>query len=96
MSRLQTIKRPEVIAALVEGTSINATVLMTGVAKRVILKPLNEIACVWAKFHDRIVRNVKVHRRDCAFVGFKSCEGSSLVVPQNGAQFLVYRLPGMI
>jgi len=35
MNRLATEKRTAVIAALVEGTSINATCRMTGVAKTV-------------------------------------------------------------
>jgi hypothetical protein len=37
MNRLIAEKRVQVVAALVEGTSINATVRMTGVAKLTIL-----------------------------------------------------------
>jgi hypothetical protein len=37
MNRLNTAKRAQVIAALVEGVSINATSRMTGVAKHTVL-----------------------------------------------------------
>ena len=40
MNRLATDKRTAVISALCEGTSINATCRMTGVAKHTILKLL--------------------------------------------------------
>lgn len=38
MNRLPTEKRVQVVAALVEGSSINSIVRMTGVAKHTILK----------------------------------------------------------
>lgn len=48
MSRLATDKRTAVIAALVEGASINATCRMTGVAKHTILKLLKDMGCACA------------------------------------------------
>lgn len=41
MNRLPIEKRTAVIAALVEGTSINATCRMTGLAKHTVLKLLD-------------------------------------------------------
>jgi hypothetical protein len=46
MNRLSTDKRTQVIAALVEGTSINATCRMTGVAKHTVLNLLRDLGCV--------------------------------------------------
>jgi len=45
MSRLASEKRSQVIAPLVEGTSINATCRMTGVAKHTVLKLLKDLGC---------------------------------------------------
>jgi IS1 family transposase len=62
MNRLATDKRIAVIAALVEGTSVNATCRMTGVAKHTVLKLLKEMGCASAAYHDAHVRNVRVRR----------------------------------
>ena len=43
MNKLKIEKQVQVIAALVEGTSINATCRMTGVAKNTVLKLLADI-----------------------------------------------------
>ncbi len=75
MNRLTTDKRCQVIAALVEGTSINSTCRITGVAKHTILKLLKDSGCAAANYHDTHVRNLRVHRLQCdeiwAFVGAK-------------------------
>ena len=65
MNRLTTDKRCQVIAALVEGTSVNATCRMTGVAKHTVLKLLKDVGCAAASFHDANVRNLKVRRLQC-------------------------------
>jgi hypothetical protein len=65
MNVLKTEKRAQVIAALVEGTSINATSRMTGVAKHTILKLLRDLGCASAAYHDAHVRNVTVRRIQC-------------------------------
>lgn len=75
MNRLDTEKRVRVIAALVEGNSIRATVRMTGVAKNTIVKLLNELGCACAGYHNQYVRNLRVRRLQCdeiwSFVGAK-------------------------
>ncbi len=75
MNRLTTDKRVQVISALVEGVSVNATCRMTGVAKHTVLKLLRDIGCASAAYHDRHVRNVRVRRLQCdeiwQFVGAK-------------------------
>jgi hypothetical protein len=62
MNCLSTEKRTQVIAALVEGTSINATCRITGVAKHTVLKLLRHLGCAAASYHDRHVRNLRVRR----------------------------------
>jgi IS1 family transposase len=65
MNRLKTEKRTQVIAALVEGNSINATMRMTGVAKHTILNLLKDLGCACAEYHNAAVRNLKVRRVQC-------------------------------
>ena len=62
MNCLASSKRTAVIAALVEGTSINATCRMTGVAKNTVLRLLKHLGCVAAPHHDANVRNLRVRR----------------------------------
>jgi hypothetical protein len=62
MNRLATDKRSAVVAALVEGMSINATCRTTGVAKHTVLKLLKEIGCACAAYHNEYVRNLRVRR----------------------------------
>src|SRR5579863_1921976 len=75
MNRLSTAKRIQVIAALVEGNSINATCRMLGVGKHTVLRLLEDAGCACAAFHDENVRNLSVRRLQCdeiwAFVGAK-------------------------
>jgi hypothetical protein len=65
MNRLATDKRIAVVAALVEGTSINATYRMTGVAKHTVLKLLKDLGCAAASYHDLHVRNISMHYNFC-------------------------------
>ena len=62
MNRLATDKRTAVVAALVEGTSINATCRITGVAKHTVLRLLKDLGCACAAYHDAHVRNLRVRR----------------------------------
>jgi IS1 family transposase len=76
MNRLSTEKRVRVVAALVEGTSINSIVRMTGVAKHTILNLLEDLGCACAAYHHRNVRGIRVRRLQCdeiwQFVGAKN------------------------
>jgi IS1 family transposase len=65
MNKLKRDKQAQVIAALVEGNSINATVRMTGVAKNTILKLLAELGPVCSEYQDRVIRNLKCKRIQC-------------------------------
>jgi hypothetical protein len=62
MNRLSISNRSKVIAALVEGVSINSTCRMTGVAKHTVLKLLKDMGCACAAYHNTYVRNLRVRR----------------------------------
>ena len=76
MNRLSTAKRAQVIAALVEGNSINATCRMLGVGKHTVLRLLEDAGCACAAYHHRNVRRLRVRRLQCdeiwAFCGAKA------------------------
>jgi hypothetical protein len=65
MNTLKESKRAQVVAALVEGNSINATVRMTGVAKHTVLNLLRDLGAACAEFHHQNVRGVRVRRLQC-------------------------------
>jgi IS1 family transposase len=65
MNRLATSKRTQVVAALVEGVSINATCRMTGVAKHTVLNLLRDLGCACAEYHNKTIRNLQVKRVQC-------------------------------
>jgi len=62
MNKLATQKRIQVVAALVEGSSINSTVRMTGVSKPTILKLLADLGNACAKYQDETLRNLPCKR----------------------------------
>ena len=80
MNRLTKEERTRVVAALVEGNSVRATVRMTGVAKNTVIKLLLDLAEACAGYHDRNVRNLRVRRLQCDevwnFVGAKAKNAS--------------------
>jgi hypothetical protein len=65
MNKLNKDKQAQVIAALVESTSINATVRMTGVTKNTILKLLADLGNACAEYQDKALRNLKCKRIQC-------------------------------
>jgi IS1 family transposase len=76
MNQLSTHQRVSVVAALVEGNSINAIVRMTGFSKHTILKLLEDLGCACAAYHHRHVHGLKSRRIQCdeiwQFVGAKA------------------------
>jgi IS1 family transposase len=65
MNRLNRTKQAQVVAALVEGNSINSIVRMTGVSKVTILKLLADVGTKCADYQDRTLRNLKCKRIQC-------------------------------
>jgi IS1 family transposase len=62
MNKLTNEKRTQVVAALVEGNSIRATVRMTGVAKNTIVKLLAELGEACSAYQDKAFRNLSCKR----------------------------------
>ncbi len=75
MNRLSKSDRTRIVACLVEGNSIRATVRMTGSAKNTVVKLLVELGAACAKYHDEHVRGLQCKRVQCdeiwSFVGAK-------------------------
>jgi len=62
MNRLDNARRSQVIRCLVEGTSVRATVRMTGVAKKTVLRLLCEIGEVCREVQDVMFRGLTCRR----------------------------------
>lgn len=75
MNKLSTEKRSQVVAALVEGNSIRATVRMTGVSKNTIAKLLLELGAACSEYLDKALVNLNCKRIQCdeiwSFIGAK-------------------------
>jgi len=76
MNKLNTQRRAQIVAALVEGNSIRSTCRMTGAVLHTVLKLLNAMGCACAAYHHKHVRNLRVRRIQCdeiwSFVGSKA------------------------
>jgi IS1 family transposase len=76
MNQLTNEQRVRVVAALVEGNSINSTVRMTGVSKPTILRLLELLGEACKRYHDEHVRGLTSRRIQCdeiwAFVHAKA------------------------
>src|SRR5688500_4012530 len=62
MNKLSTQKRTQVVAALVEGASINSVARMTGVTKQTILRLIADLGRVCVKYQDETLRNLPCKR----------------------------------
>jgi IS1 family transposase len=75
MNRLSTAKRAAVVAALVEGCSVRATVRLTGVAKNTVTKLLVELGEACTRYQNAALQNLVVRHVQAdeiwSFVGAK-------------------------
>src|SRR5688572_19826819 len=62
MNRLTSARRAQVISCLVDGCSVRATVRITGVCKKAVLRLLVDAGTVCAEYQDRAFRNLKPNR----------------------------------
>jgi IS1 family transposase len=62
MNKLTHNQRTQVVNCLIEGCSIRATVRMTGVAKKTVMRFLVEIGEVCADYQDRVFRKLSCRR----------------------------------
>jgi len=87
MNRLSVPDRVKIVAALVEGSGINATCRMTGISKPTVLKLLADLGAACYAYHDAHVRNLSCKRIQCdeiwSFVGAKMKNASEEKVAQG-------------
>ena len=65
MNRLDTKRRSQVVAALVEGCGLRATARMTGVARMTVEKLLRDLGAACAQYLDQHLRNLTCRRIEC-------------------------------
>src|SRR5258708_14683118 len=65
MYKLSNAKQAQVVAALVEGNSIRATVRMTGVAKNTVVKLLVELGAACDKYQRETLVGLRSRRIEC-------------------------------
>lgn len=82
MNRLTKEKQKQVIAALVEGNSIRATVRMTGVAKNTIVKLLADVGKVCAEYQDKVFRDLTCKKIQCDEI-WSFCYAKQKNVPEE-------------
>ncbi len=62
MNRLDSNTRAQVISCLIEGSSIRATVRMTGAAKKTVMRLLVEVGEICADYQDHVSHNLRSRR----------------------------------
>jgi len=82
LNKLNTAKRSQIVAALVEGNSINATVRMTGAAKHTVLKLLKDLGSACAAYQDQAFRNLPCKRIQCDEI-WSFCYAKEKNVPEE-------------
>ena len=84
MNKLSTEERVRVVACLVEGNSVRATVRMTEVAKNTIAKLLVELGRACSEYQDKAFRNLNLKRIQCDEVWqFVGCKEKNVSVKQK-------------
>jgi IS1 family transposase len=64
-NRLSTERRGQIIACLVEGMSIRATVRVTGAAKNTVTKLLVDLGYACADYQDKVLRDLRLSTIQC-------------------------------
>src|SRR5579862_4374971 len=87
MNRLDPKKQAQVVAALVEGNSIRATVRMTGVAKNTIAKLLIELGAACSEYMNKNLVNLQCKRVQCdeiwCFLAAKQANVTPEILAEN-------------
>lgn len=86
MNRLDAAKRTNVISCLLEGCSIRATVRVTGISKKTVMRLLVELGEVCATYQDEVFRNLSSRRVQVDELwGFNYCKRKN-VTPEIAAK----------
>ena len=65
MNKLSKEEQVRVVACLVEGNSLRATVRMTGIHRTTIQKLLVQLGAACSKYQDEVFRNLNCKRIQC-------------------------------
>lgn len=82
VNRLDSKRRQQVVAALVEGCSIRATCRMTGVAKGTVLRLVAELGEACDEYQDRALRDLPSKRVQCDEI-WSFCYAKEKNVPER-------------
>jgi IS1 family transposase len=89
MNKLTHEARTRVVNCLIEGCSIRATVRMTGIAKKTVMRVLVEVGQVCEDYQDRVLRNLSCRRIQVDEMwGFNYCK------QKNVTSEIAERVPG--
>jgi IS1 family transposase len=82
MNRLSTERRAQMVACLVEGNSIRATVRMTGAAKNTVVKLLEDLGEACSEYQDGALTNLPCRRIECDEI-WSFCYAKQKNVPEE-------------
>lgn len=86
MNKLTSDQRIQVVNCLIEGCSIRATVRMTGIAKKTVMRLLREIGEICESYQDLVMRDLKCRRIQLDELwGFNYCKAKN-VTPDIAAK----------
>jgi len=89
MNKLTRSQRIQVVNCLIEGCSIRATVRMTGVSKKTVMRLLGEVGQVCESYQDRVLNGLSCQRIQLDELwGFNYCKAKT-VTPE-----IAERIPG--
>lgn len=89
MNKLTHEQRTQAVNCLIEGCSIRATVRMTGIAKKTVMRLLREVGEVCESYQDRVLRDLSCRRIQLDELwGFNYCKAKT-VTPE-----IAERIPG--
>jgi hypothetical protein len=79
MNKITHEQRTHAVNCLIEGCSIRATVRMTGIAKKTVMRLLREVGEVCESYQDRVLRNLPCRRIQLDELwGFNYCKAENL------------------
>jgi IS1 family transposase len=85
MNRLSNEHRAAIVAQLVEGTSINATCRILGVAKNTVLKLLRDLGPACEAYQREHLRNLRCAHLECDEIwSFTHCKQKNIPVDKRG------------
>ena len=87
MNKLSIEKRTQIISALVEGCSINATCRMTDTSKHTVLKLLHDLGMACTKYHDEHLNNLSCKHIQCDEIWSFCYAKQANLPPEKQGQF---------